>query len=190
MKHIIPTLTLTTLAAASAVAQVAPSAASKSKFSYDRVAVSYSSSDANVDTVGFSASAEISNGVIVSATYGDVSTDFFDGKSVGIGLGYAQNVGPSGSILVGVTYTQLSDITNYAADGIGVGLSYRHALNSQVELNASVFHQEVDTSFGTTSDDTAFSLGIRFNVNQAVYLTAGYSFADDDFWSLSVGLDF
>lgn len=188
MKHIIPTIALIALAS-SASAQVAPSSASKSKLSYDRVAVTYTSSDANVDTLTFSASAEITNGLIVSAGYGDASTDFFDAKSATIGLGYAQNVGPAGSILVGVSYVQLTDITSFAADGIGIGLSYRHAVSSQVELNAGVLHQEVDTSFGD-SNDTAFNLGVRFNATQNLNVTVGYTFADDDFWSLAVGLDF
>jgi hypothetical protein len=186
MKYIIPTLSLITLAAASANAQTA---ASKPKFSYDRLSVAFSSSDANVDTVTFAASAELTKGLIISGAVGDTSSDVLDAKSVGAGLGIAQDVGSSGSLLFSASYIQITDIDTVAADGVSFGLAYRHLINPSIEIGVQVLQQEVDSTVGS-SDDTLFGLGVRFNVNQSFFINASFNFAEDDFWTLGAGYEF
>lgn len=188
MKHIIPVLALASLATA-ASAQVAPKAGSKSKYSYERAALGYSSSQDNIDTLTLTVSAEFGAGGVVGASYGDISSDLFDAKSATIFLGYAADIPSAGSLLVGVGYTQLTDLSLFAADGISISAAYRHAIGSQLELNLGILHQEVDSTFGS-SDDTAFNLGLRLNATPNLNLTIGYTFADDNFWSIAAGYDF
>ena len=215
MKHIIPTLTLTTLAAASAMAQTA--AVKGNGLTYDRLSVGYGQTDTTKGLSG-SFTALLGDTVVVGGTYSDLDgRKDFDGVS-GNGnsflVGAKFSVGP-GDLIVSYAYTQLQlsgfdDTLGLAAALAGdtdtFGLTYRYALNSTIELSAGVSRVSGDAAFlvvdysvapaevalADTVDfsDTTYSLGIRFNVTKQFDISAGYTFADENGWTLSAGYNF
>ncbi len=217
MKHIIPTLTLTTLAAASAVAQSA--AVKGNGLTYDRLSVGYGQTDI---TKGVSASftALLGDNVIVGGSYGDIdgrdsdgiAYSILSGNSNAFLLGAKFTAGP-GDVVVGYTYTQLQLSGAIGTTGYGLtgdtdtfSVGYRYAVNNTIELSAFVDrvsgdagYAEIDASVapavvadaGTVDfKDTTVSLGVRFNLTKQFDISAGYTFADENGWSLSVGYNF
>jgi hypothetical protein len=197
MKHIIPTLALTTLVAASAVAQVA--GAKKNALSYDRVGISFAKSgDAEYTT--FSTSAALGEYLTISANYVDVGGDTFglsmDGRLTTVGIGAKFNVGP-GDIQVGyryglgaITYGTVSgDIGEQDAFSIG----YRQKFARDFEFGVEVAKLETDTVF-QNFDVTPITLSLRYNFS-GFDITASFSTEDtyglqDDENSFSLGVGY
>ncbi len=209
MKHIIPTLTLTTLAAASAMAQTA--AVKGNGLTYDRLSGGFSQNDTFQGLNG-SFTALLGNAVVIGGSYSDLKgrKDFadVDGNGNAFLLGAKFSVGP-GDLIVSYAYTQLqlSGVEGGLAAGLNgdtdtFGLTYRYALNSTVEFSAGVARTSGDASFGVIDagdviiadtldySDTTYSLGVRFNFTKELDLTVNYTFADENTFSASVGFSF
>lgn len=218
MKHIIPTLTLTTLAAASAVAQTA--AVKGNGLTYDRIAVGYGQTDITKGLSG-SFTALLGDYVVVGGAYGDIdgrdsngiAYSVLSGNSNAFLVGAKFTAGP-GDIVVGYTYTQLqlsgalgTDVYGLTGDTDTFSIGYRYAVSSAVELSLSVSrvtgdaaYAVIDTTAGTLGDvvaadtvdfkDTTYSLGVRFNLTKQFDISAGYTFADENGWTVSAGYNF
>ena len=152
MKHILPILTITTLAAAAS----AQSAAS-SGLSYNRVGVSYARSN-GLDGYGLSAQALIgSSNFLVSAST-TVGGDAGNGTDV-VSLGYVfKNValGADATVAVG------SDET--------YGLNLRKDLGSNIEAGAS---------FTRASGSNVWGIELAYNVSKQIQVAIGYQDSAD-----------
>ena len=153
MKHILPILTITTLAAAAS----AQSAAASSGLSYNRVGVSYARSN-GLDGYGLSASALIggSNFLVSAAT--TVGGDAGNGTDV-VSLGYVfKNValGADATVAVG------SDET--------YGLDLRKDLGSNIEAAAS---------FTRASGSNVWGIELAYNVSKQIQVAIGYQDSSD-----------
>ncbi len=130
MKHTLPVLTLTALAAA-ASAQVAPAA--KQSLSYNRVVVSW----VNQSTTEFSgmsvfAQAKIGGGLYVTAQTLDLEEGVFDDTFAVLGFAYSlPNVlGVATDLNLEVGYKTLgAGFRSLIGGGLEVGLSYAHTGN-------------------------------------------------------------
>lgn len=165
MKHIIPTLTLTTLAAASAVAQTA--AVKGNGLTYDRISVGYSKTDVTIpDVPDFKGSLKSLSGsftallgdyIVVGGSYADIDggkdLNAFSGKGNTFLIGAKFTAGP-GDVIVSYAYnlTQLSGFDGTEAlaaqqETDTVSLGYRYAVSSAFELSAAVSRITGDTSY-------------------------------------------
>lgn len=219
MKHIIPTLTLSTLAAASAVAQTA--AVKGNGLTYDRLSVGYGQTDLTKGLNG-SFTALLGDYVVVGGSYSDIEGrkdfDGIEGNGNSFLVGAKFSVGP-GDLIVSYTYTQLqlsgvdTDLglaAGLTGDTDTLALTYRYALNNTVEFSLGVArvtgdaaYAVIDGNYGAeygigevaladTVDfkDTTVSLGVRFNLTKQFDITAGYTFADENGWTVSAGFNF
>jgi hypothetical protein len=161
MKHILPVLTVTALAAA-ASAQVAPAPAAKQSLSYNRVVASWvSQSDTDYNGASVFAQAKLGSGFYVAASVTDLETrDFDDNTAV---LGYAYSL-PS---IFGVA-TDLNVELGYSSLGAGL----RFLIGGGVELNAAYAH-----GAGSDRADT-FTVGASYNLGflaKGLSLNASYA---------------
>jgi hypothetical protein len=149
MKHILPILTLTTLAAA-ASAQVAAS----SGLSYNRVGLGY-----NTDSKGYSLSA--------SALIG--GSNFLVGASSTIGGNNTAN--GTDSVSLGYVFKNAvlgADATVSVASNEAYGLGLRKDLG--------IYNLEAAASFGRNSDDNnVWSAELAYNVSKQIQVAAGVS---------------
>ena len=200
MKHIIPTLALITLVAASAVAQVA--GAKKNALSYDRVGVSWSQNDL-LDGFGINGTALLGDYLLVSGSYSDFDSRSwaFSGSATGntVGIGARIPVGP-GDVIVSYQYIQIQlggfdtssgDPIIGAGDGDTWNVSYRAAVGGNFELSAGIGSTNtsslvllydlgadtVDAAFERVSD-TPINLGVRYNFSKNFDVSLGYVIAD------------
>ena len=128
MKHTLPVLTLTALAAA-ASAQVAPAA--KQSLSYNRVVASW----VNQSTTEFSgmsvfAQAKIGGGLYVTARTLDLEEGVFDDSSAVLGFAYSLPavLGVATDLNLEVGYKTLgAGFRSLIGGGLEVGLSYTHS---------------------------------------------------------------
>ena len=151
MKHILPILTITTLAAAAS----AQSAAS-SGLSYNRVGLGY-----NTDSKGYSLSA--------SALIG--SSNFLVEASTKIGGG---NVAPtSGGATDSVSLGYVFKNVAFGADAtVSVGSDQAYGLNVRKDLGNNL---EVAASFGRESGDNTWGIELAYNVSKQIQIAVGYS---------------
>ena len=151
MKHILPILTITTLAAAAS----AQSAAS-SGLSYNRVGLGY-----NTDSKGYSLSA--------SALIG--SSNFLVEASTKIGGG---NVAPSNgadtdSVSLGYVFKNVA----LGADAtVSVGSNETYGLNVRKDLGNNI---ELALSYGRESGDNVWGAELAYNVSKQIQIAVGYS---------------
>ena len=150
MKHILPIITITTLAAAAS----AQTAAASSGLSYNRVGVSY-----NTDSKGFSLSA--------SALIG--SSNFLVEADTTIGGGNTLGNG-SDSVSLGYVFKNVAlgaDVTVSVASDEAYGLNVRKDLGNNLEVAAS---------FGRNSSDiNVWGAELAYNVSKQIQLAVGYS---------------
>jgi hypothetical protein len=149
MKHILPILTLTTLAAA-ASAQVAAS----SGLSYNRVGLGY-----NTDSKGYSLSA--------SALIG--GSNFLVGASSTIGGNNTAN--GTDSVSLGYVFKNAA----LGADAI-VSVASNEAYGLGLRKDLGISNLEAAASFGrNSSDNNVWSAELAYNVSKQIQIAAGVS---------------
>ena len=149
MKHILPILTITTLAAA-ASAQVAAS----SGLSYNRVGLGY-----NTDSKGYSLSA--------SALIG--GSNFLVGASSTIGGNGTAN--GTDSVSLGYVFKNAA----LGADAI-VSVASNEAYGLGLRKDLGIYNLEAAASFGrNSSDNNVWSAELAYNVSKQIQIAAGVS---------------
>ena len=148
MKHILPILTLTTLAAAASAQAAAPAG-----LNYNRVGLGY-----NTDTKGYSLSA--------TAVLG--SSNFWVGASTTIGGADTKN--GADSVVVGYLFANAiagADATVSVGSNEAYALGLRKALGNNFEGAASI---------GRNSDrDTVWTAELGYNVSKQIQVAVGYT---------------
>ena len=150
MKHILPILTITTLAAAAS----AQSAAASSGLSYNRVGLGY-----NTDSKGYSLSA--------SALIG--SSNFLVEADTTIGGGNPSDNGTD-SVSLGYVFKNVA----LGADAtVSVGSNEAYGLNVRKDLGGNI---ELAVSFNRDSgDNNVWGAELAYNVSKQIQLAVGYS---------------
>jgi len=152
MKHILPILTITTLAAAAS----AQSAAASSGLSYNRVGLGY-----NTDSKGYSLSA--------SALIG--SSNFLVAAGTTIG-GATGAVASNGADSVSLGYV-LKNVAFGADATVSVGSNEAYGLNVRKDLGGNI---ELAVSFNRDSgDNNVWGAELAYNVSKQIQLAVGYS---------------
>jgi hypothetical protein len=148
MKHILPILTLTTLAAAASAQAAAPAG-----LSYNRVGLGY-----NTDTKGYALSA--------TAVLG--ASNFFVGANTTIG-GH-DTVNGTDSVSLGYLFKNVA----YGIDAtVSVGSNEVKTLGLRKDLGANF---EAAATFGrNASRNNAWSIEAAYNVSKQIQLAVGYS---------------
>ena len=145
MKHILPILTITTLAAAA-------SAQSASGLSYNRVGLGY-----NTDSKGYSLSAS----ALIGSSNFLVSADTTIGGS-GTGNG-------ADSVSLGYVFKNVA----FGADAtVSVGSNESYGLNVRKDLGNSI---EGAVSYGRESGVNTWGVELAYNVSKQIQVAVGYS---------------
>jgi hypothetical protein len=148
MKHILPILTLTTLAAAASAQAAAPAG-----LNYNRVGLGY-----NTDTKGYSLSA--------TAVLG--SSNFWVGASTTIGGSGTSN--GADSVAIGYLFANAiagADATVSIASNEAYTIGLRKALGNNLEAAASVGRN--------SADNTVWTAELGYNVSKQIQLAVGYT---------------
>ena len=149
MKHILPILTLTTLAAAASAQAAAPAG-----LNYNRVGLGY-----NTDTKGYTLSA--------TALLG--ASNFWVGASSTIGGN--DTVNGTDSVVVGYLFANVYagiDATVSVGSNEAYGLGLRKALG--------IYNLEAAANFGrNSSDNNVWGAELAYNVSKQIQLAVGYS---------------
>jgi hypothetical protein len=148
MKHILPILTITTLAAAAS----AQTAAASSGLSYNRVGLSYDTQD----TKGYSLSASAligSSNVLVSAST-TVGGDHGNGAD-SVSLGYVFK-----NVYLGVDAT------------VSIGSDENYGLNLRKDLGSNI---EAAVSYSREQSENVWGIELAYNVNKQVQVAVGYA---------------
>jgi len=150
MKHILPILTLTTLAAAASAQAAAPAAG----LSYNRLGLGY-----NTDTKGYSVSA--------SAVIG--SSNFLVGASSTIGGN--NTVNGTDSISLGYLFKNV-----YAGVDAVVSVASNEAYGLGLRKDLGIYNLEAAATFGRNSkDNNVWGAELAYNVSKQIQLAVGYS---------------
>ena len=185
MKHILPVLTVSALAAA-ASAQTAPAPSAKQALSYNRVIVSHVTTNDSVYDNGASvfAQAKIGGGIYIAASTLDLNNaSELDGvdNTVAV-LGYAYTL-PS---FIGIT-SDLNVQVGYKSVGVGI----RALIGGGVEIDVSHTH-----GVGGDGNDL-FSVGASYNLGflvKGLSLNASYDSysgaGNPDVTSVGIGYNF
>ena len=147
-KHILPILTLTTLAAAASAQAAAPAG-----LNYNRVGLGY-----NTDTKGYSLSA--------TAVLG--SSNFWVGASTTIGGSGTSN--GADSVAIGYLFANAiagADATVSIASNEAYTIGLRKALGNNLEAAASVGRN--------SADNTVWTAELGYNVSKQIQLAVGYT---------------
>ena len=151
MKHILPILTITTLAAAAS----AQSAAASSGLSYNRVGLGY-----NTDSKGYSLSA--------SALIGSSNFLVAAGTTIGGATGAAASNGAD-SVSLGYVLKNVA----FGADAtVSVGSNEAYGLNVRKDLGGNI---ELAVGYGRQSGVNAWGAELAYNVSKQIQLAVGYS---------------
>lgn len=148
MKHILPILTLTTLAAAASAQAAAPAG-----LNYNRVGLGY-----NTDTKGYSLSA--------TAVLG--SSNFWVGASTTIGGNNTAN--GSDSVVIGYLFANAvlgADATVSVGSDEAYTVGLRKALGNNFEGAASVGRN--------AADNTVWTAELGYNVSKQIQVAVGYT---------------
>ncbi len=149
MKHILPILTLTTLAAAASAQAAAPSG-----LSYNRVGLGY-----NSDTKGYTLSA--------SALIG--GSNFLVGAQTTVGGGSTLGNGTD-SVSLGYVF---KNVANGIDATVALASDEAYTINLRKDLGNSL---EVAASFGRNSaDNNVWGAELAYNVSKQIQLAVGYS---------------
>lgn len=151
MKHILPILTITTLAAAAS----AQSAAASSGLSYNRVGLGY-----NTDSKGYSLSA---SALIGSSNFLVEAETTIGGNTSGNGVD---------SVSLGYVFKNVA----LGADAtVSVGSDESYGLNVRKDLGNNI---ELALSWGRSSGVNALGAELAYNVSKQIQVAVGYSDAD------------
>ncbi len=149
MKHILPILTLTTLAAAASAQAAAPAG-----LSYNRVGLGY-----NTDSKGYSLSA--------SALIG--SSNFLVEADTTIGGNTSGN--GADSVSLGYVFKNVA----FGADAT-VSVASNEAYGLNVRKDLGIYNLEVAASFGrNSSDNNVWGAELAYNVSKQIQVAVGYS---------------
>ncbi len=149
MKHILPILTLTTLAAAASAQAAAPAG-----LSYNRVGLGY-----NTDSKGYSLSA--------SALIG--SSNFLVEADTTIGGNTSGN--GADSVSLGYVFKNVA----FGADAT-VSVASNEAYGLNVRKDLGIYNLEVAASFGRNSSDiNVWGAELAYNVSKQIQVAVGYS---------------
>ena len=151
MKHILPILTLTTLAAAASAKAAAPAAAG---LNYNRIGLGY-----NTDTKGYSLSA--------TAVLG--SSNFWVGASTNIGGAGTAN-GTKDAVSLGYLFANVYagiDATVAVSSNEAYAVGLRKALGNNFEGAASIGRN--------SARDTVWTAELGYNVSKQIQLAVGYT---------------
>ena len=193
MKHTLPVLTLTALAAA-ASAQVAPAA--KQSLSYNRVVASW----VNQSTTEFSgmsvfAQAKIGGGLYVTARTLDLEEGVLDDSSAVLGFAYSLPavLGVATDLNLEVGYKTLgAGFRSLIGGGLEVGLSYAHTGNGSAAgpFTASNPYLGADTLTLSASYNLGFMVkGLSLNASYSSESNYNYR-PGFDTTSIGVGYNF
>jgi hypothetical protein len=193
MKHTLPVLTLTALAAA-ASAQVAPAA--KQSLSYNRVVASW----VNQSTTEFSgmsvfAQAKIGGGLYVTARTLDLEEGVFDDSSAVLGFAYSLPavLGVATDLNLEVGYKTLgAGFRSLIGGGLEVGLSYAHTGNGSAAGPFAVSNPYLGADTLTLS--ASYNLGFMvkgLSLNASYSSESNYNYRPGfDTTSIGVGYNF
>lgn len=207
MKHILPIITLTTLAAAAS----AQSAAS-SGFNYNTVSLGYSNedfSDSNVADVisltSLTLSQKIGKNLVgsVGLHNGSEEGNGEDLRGFSLGLGYVYSVNSSLDLIIGAssTYLQTSDGDSQNVGFNDIGVKARYNLGNGIELTAGIGRNVYTNENSSTNDAwegvhrNVYSLGAAYKVSADLSVSASYAWskgvsgstdADSDTWSVAL----
>jgi hypothetical protein len=152
MKHILPILTLTTLAAAASAQAAAPAG-----LSYNRVGLGY-----NTDNKGYSLSA--------SALIG--------GSNVLVGASTTLGGGNGAGAINGTDSVSLGYVFKNAALGADaiVSVASNEAYGLGLRKDLGIYNLEAAASFGrNSSDNNVWSAELAYNVSKQIQIAAGVS---------------
>lgn len=187
MKHILPVLTVSALAAA-ASAQTAPAPSAKQSFSYNRVVASWvsvgSTGAESINGASVFAQAKIGGGLYISGTCIDLTADNDDTAAV---IGYAYSLpavlGVNTDLNVELGYKSLGASLRFlVGGGLEVDVGYAHGAGSGLDdtftvgaiynlgflvkglsLNASYASTTGEGALGQGSSPDVTSIGIGYN---------------------------
>ena len=190
MKNLIPALSLSTLAAASAVAQVAPSVAKKPAFQHSVEAAYMASSSIQPGADDFegynlSARAYVWQNVFVVLEYYTGMTDISDPAPVdvditrfGYGLGATFQAGPgqlSISYTLGEIEQEAESLGSVEADQDRANITYSQSFGNGFVASLGVTQFFNDEGFGPAGDSTAVILGVGYDFKNGLGVFASYS---------------
>lgn len=158
--------------------------ASAEGFDYSYLQLNYSNlefDNISVDGDGFglSGSYAINPNWHAFGSYQDAGLDFgVDATAIGAGVGYNTEMSPVLDLFARLSF-QYVDLDapgpgSFDEDGLGFGVGLRFAASPELELNAGLDY--VDFGDG---NDTAFSAGALYNINDAVSVGLAGSWGDD-----------
>ena len=147
MKHILPILTITTLAAAASAQSAAASG-----LSYNRVGLGY-----NTDSKGYSLSA---SALIGSSNFLVSAESTIGGSGTGNG---------ADSVSIGYVLKNVA----FGADAtVSVGSNESYGLNVRKDLGNNI---ELALSYGRESGDNVWGAELAYNVSKQIQVAVGYS---------------
>jgi long-subunit fatty acid transport protein len=207
MKHILPIITLTTLAAAAS----AQSAAS-SGFNYNTVSLGYSVEDFKdvadeISLTSVTLSQKIGKNLVgtLGLHNGAIAGQGQDLRGFSVGLGYIYSVNSSLDIIVGASLTDLQS-ASYDSQSVNfndIGVKARYNLGNGIELTAglgrNVYGNEESASDDASDQNGAarnvYSLGAVYKVNADLSVSASYAWskgisgtvdADSETWAVAL----
>jgi hypothetical protein len=207
MKHILPILTLTTLAAAA-------SAQAAGGFNYNTVTLGYSSENFTdgavadqIDLTSLTLSQKIGKNFVgtLGLHNGAIAGQGHDLRGFSLGLGYIYSVNSSLDIIIGASVTDLQ-AANYDSQNVSfndIGVKARYNLGNGIELTAGLGrnvygNEESDVDDAANQGGAArnvYSLGAAYKVNADLSVAASWAWskgisgstdADSETWSLAL----
>ncbi|MFM9000317.1 MAG: porin [Opitutia bacterium] len=209
MKHILPIITLTTLAAAAS----AQSAAS-SGFNYNTVSLGYSNEDFSdsgvadaISLTSVTLSQKIGKNLVgtLGLHNGAIAGQGQDLRGFSVGLGYIYSVNSSLDIIIGASLTDLQS-ASYDSQSVNfndIGVKARYNLGNGIELTAGIGrnvygNEESDSNDASDENGAArnvYSLGAAYKLTADLSVSASYAWskgisgttdADSETWSVAL----
>lgn len=195
MKHTLPVLTLTALAAA-ASAQVAPAA--KQSLSYNRVVVSWvNQSTTDISGMSIFAQAKIGGGLYVTAQTLDLEYGTFDNTSAVLGFAYSLPgvLGVATDLNVELGYKTIgAGFRSLIGGGLEVGISYTHSTSDSVPFAGPGSSGSTYLGADTLSVTASYNLGFMvkgLSLNASYASESNYSYRPGfDTTSIGIGYNF
>ena len=150
MKHILPILTLTTLAAAASAQAAAPAG-----LSYNRVGLGY-----NTDSKGYSLSA---SALIGGSNFLVSASTTIDSKNAGAANG-------ADSVSLGYVFKNVA----FGADAtVSIGSDEAYGLNVRKDLG--IYNLEAAASFGREAGVNTWGIELAYNLSKQIQIAVGFS---------------
>lgn len=187
----------TILTSLAALSLLAVSSAQAGNLDYSYFQIGYVSTEIDVqgynfdgDGLAIGGSVAINQQFHIFASYSDQDFDFdVNSDALSIGIGYSHALADSTDFIASIGYAsgEVSHPTlgSYDDDGYSVGLALRSKVANNVELIGGVTYVD----FSDTGSDTTVSIGVGFDVTDAIQVGGGFSTVDGD-TSYNVGIRF